>query len=411
MFKRILHIGIHPEIDFYQQREVKILNSLALVIIFGLLVGATNIFFLHELYPAVAESLIAISSMFIIVLNWKRQYELAAYVYVVVINLTLFFVSQYYEDVTGTYLYYFPVIFCIAILHNPIKKNSRTFAFFSITLISFLATRIINIPFLSGTHFTTEQNNLLLLYNIYFCVILTIALVYYFIRMLNKQYFELAELVQKTKNDQLVISNSLREKEILLKEVQHRVKNNLAVIMALFNFQKESSTNEETKIALTEARNRVLSIAMVHEQLYKKDNFSKIHLDKYIPELIQEVLRSHPLHSHANIKKELESIDLDITKTIPVGLIINEIVTNSLKHGFKNSNNTPEIAVKLRSSNGWIYIDIKDNGTGFPEKIEKNQNSLGISLMESLTEQIDGKIELTSDSGALVKLSFPALSA
>ena len=181
--------------------------------------------------------------------------------------------------------------------------------------------------------------------------------------------------------------------------------------MALFNFQKESSTNEETKIALTEARNRVLSIAMVHEQLYKKNNFSKIHLDKYIPELIQEVLRSHPLHSHANIKKELESIDLDITKTIPVGLIINEIVTNSLKHGFKNSNNTPEIAVKLRSSNGWIYIDIKDNGTGFPEKIEKNQNSLGISLMESLTEQIDGKIELTSDSGALVKLSFPALSA
>jgi hypothetical protein len=115
MFKRILHIGIHPEIDFYQQREVKILNSLALVIIFGLLVGATNIFFLHELYPAVAESLIAISSMFIIVLNWKRQYELAAYVYVVVINLTLFFVSQYYEDVTGTYLYYFPVIFYITL--------------------------------------------------------------------------------------------------------------------------------------------------------------------------------------------------------------------------------------------------------------------------------------------------------
>jgi two-component sensor histidine kinase len=411
MFKRILHIGIHPQIDFYQQREVKILNSLALVIIFGLLIGATNVFFLQELYPALAESLIAFATLLIIVLNWKRHYETAAFVYVIVINSTLFFVSQYYEPITSTYLYYFPVIFCIAILHNPNKKNIRTFIFFTITLISFLCSRLVNVPFLSGTHFTAEQNNLLLLYNVYFCVILTIALVYYFIRMLNKQYFELAELVQKTKNDQLVISNSLREKEILLKEVQHRVKNNLAVIMALFNFQKDSTSNEETKQALNEARNRVLSIAMVHEQLYKKDNFSKIHLEKYIPELIQEVLRSHPIHSHTSIKKELENIDLDITKTIPVGLIINEVVTNSLKHGFKDQQVIPEIHIKLSASNGWVNIELKDNGSGFPEKIEKNPNSLGISLMESLTEQIDGKLELTSDSGALVKLSFPALSA
>lgn len=410
MFRKLLNIGVHPELDIYQQREIKILNSLALVIIFGLLIGSTNIFFLNELYPAITELSIGISASFIILLNWKKFYELSAYVFVIVINFSLFFISQYYEIITGTYIYYFPVIFCISILHNPNKKHIRTFTFFFITLVSFIASQVLEIPFLSGTNFTPEQNHILFLYNIYFCIILTIGIVYYFIKLLNNRYTELSELVQKTKSDQFLISSSLKEKDILLKEIQHRVKNNLAVIMALFNFQKESTTNEETKQALNEARNRVLSIAMVHEQLYKKDDFTKIHLEKYIPELIQEVLRSHPLHSHTNIKKELESIDLDITKTIPVGLIINEVVTNSLKHGFKTLKITPEIAVKLRSSNGWIYIDIKDNGSGFPEKIEKNQNSLGISLMESLTEQIDGKIELSSDSGALVKLSFPALS-
>jgi len=326
---------------------------------------------------------------------------------VISINCTLFFISQYYDRSTDTYLYYFPVIFCIALLHNPNKPRSRTFFFFLIILISFLFSRLLDIAVLKGTHFTEDQNHLLFLYNVYFCVILTITLVYLFIRILEKQYSNLAELVDKTKEDKILIANSLKEKEILLAEVQHRVKNNLAVIIALFNFQRDGTNNEETKTALNEAKNRVLSIAMVHDQLYKKDNLSQIGLDKYLSELITEVLRSHPLYSNTIVKKQLASINLDITKTIPVGLIVNEILTNSLKHGFRSLNKTPEIELTLISTDNFVSIRMKDNGIGFPEHLEKNNNSLGISLIESLTEQINGKVTLSNNNGAQVEFSFP----
>lgn len=407
MFQRLLNIGIHHDLDFYQKREVKILNTLALVVLSGLLVGSTNIFFLHETYPALAEIIIGLTSMVVFLFNSQRKYEWAAYSFVITINCTLFFVSQYYERSTDTYLYYFPVIFCIALLHHPKKPKLRSFNFFFITLFSFLASRFLDLEFLNGNHFTEEQNHLLFLYNVYFCVIITIVLVYLFIRILDKQYSELDELLSKTKTDQVLITNSLREKEVLLAEIQHRVKNNLAVIIALFNFQKDSSENEETKTALNEAKNRVLSIAMVHEQLYKKDNLSKINLKRYLSELIREVLRSHPTLSGTLIKEDLADVNLDITRTIPVGLIINEILTNSLKHAFKHPIHVPEITIELFIKDNWIHIHMRDNGAGFPEHIKNNNNSLGVSLMESLTEQIDGKLELTNNEGAVVKLSLP----
>ncbi len=225
--------------------------------------------------------------------------------------------------------------------------------------------------------------------------------------MLNKQYSDLAELIDKTKGDKLLIESSLKEKEILLAEIQHRVKNNLSVIIALFNFQKDSTDNEEIKIALNEAKNRVLSIAMVHDQLYKKGNLSQINLENYLSDLIPEVLRSHPLYSNIIVKKQLIPVHLDITKTIPVGLIINEILTNSFKHGFKGIDKTPEIELTLLKSDNFISIKMKDNGIGFPDSFEKNKNSLGISLIESLTEQINGKVTLSNNNGAQVEFSFP----
>ena len=193
---------------------------------------------------------------------------------------------------------------------------------------------------------------------------------------------------------------------MLLKELQHRVKNNLAIIIALFNFQKESTTNEETVMAITEAKNRVLSIAMVHDQLYKKSDFTQIKLDNYLSELVTEVLRSHPTHSNITIKKQLANVHLDITKAIPVGLIVNEIITNSLKHGFTASNKSPEIELSLITTDNFISIRVKDNGNGFPEKIEKNKNPLGITLIESLIEQINGKVTLSNNHGAQVEFSF-----
>lgn len=407
MFSKLLNTGINNSLDFYQKREVKILNLFALITLIGLALGATNVFFLGEAYPAFVEAFIAFSTAFIFVFNHKKKYQASAYTFILVLNGALIFINQYYDESSGAYLFYFPAVFCVALLHNPNRSILRTIVFLSITLISFLFSRLVTISFLKIHSFSLEQNQITYLYNVYFSVIVTIILVYLIIRLVNNQYYELTELFNKTKEDKIVIANTLKEKEVLLAELQHRVKNNLAVIIALFNFQKDTSINEETINALNEAKNRVLSIAMVHEQLHTKENLSEINLEKYLSELIREILRSHPHFSHTVIKKQIANVNLDISKTIPVGLIINEILTNSLKHAFKSINKTPEIDLTLIASNNFISIKMKDNGIGFPEQFEKNNNSLGISLIESLTEQIDGKVELSNNNGAQVEFSFP----
>jgi len=359
------------------------------------------------LYPYAFNICIAIGTLLILFFNSKQLYNTALYCFIITLDAALIYSSNYYPRSVGTMVYFFPVIFCVSLLHNPNKSKYHLAIKMGIIFIGFLISQLIDIPFITPGAFNTEQLMILRYYNLYVSVLVTIVMVFLAVKQITKQYKDLNSLVKKLEANQVVISTSLKEKEILLAEIQHRVKNNLAVIIALFNFQKDSTESEETKTALNEAKNRVLSIAMVHEQLYKKDNLSQINLKKYISELVREVLRSHPTLANTVVKETLDDVNLDITRTIPVGLIINEIITNSLKHGFNNLKHTPEIRIQLFTKDNWVHISINDNGSGFPENIEKNKNSLGISLMESLTEQIDGKLELLNNNGAQVKLSLP----
>lgn len=406
MFSKLLNIGVHSNLDFYQKREVKILNLFSLITLSGLLLGSTNVFFLGEAYPALSEAIIALLTLSVFFLNHYKKYYAAAYAYVITLNLAIFFINEYYEESTATYLFYFPAIFCVALLHNPNKNIGRTSIFFLIVFASYMLSELFPIPFLRTHSFTAEQNKILFYYNLYFTIIITIILVYMIIKLVNRQYKELDELLTKTKSDQLIISGSLREKEVLLAEIQHRVKNNLAVIIGLLNFQNEAAESEETKNALREAKNRVMSIAMVHNQLYRKDDLTKINLNTYLSELITELLRSHPVFSTIPIHKRMQDIDLSITKTVPLGLVVNEVITNSFKHGFKD-NKTPKIDLQLNKLNNIATLSISDNGVGFPPKENINKQSLGLTLIESLTDQIDGKVQFSNSNGAKVEISFP----
>jgi two-component sensor histidine kinase len=406
VFNRLINIGITNNLNGYQKRETRILNIISLIIFIGLLIGATNIFFIGSLYPYIFTILVAIGTASILVLNHLRKYNAALYSFIITLICALIYASNYYPRSVGTMVYFFPVIFCVALIHNPNKPKHHLPLQFGLVFFGFFISQFKQLPFIQPGDFSSEQLSILRYYNLYVSILVTIVMVFLVVKQSNKHYHELNSLIHKLEDNQVLISSSLKEKEILLAEVQHRVKNNLAVIIALFKFQQDNSTNEETKIDLNEARNRVLSIAMVHEQLYKKDDLSKIDLEIYLSELLREILRSHPIYSNAIIRTQIANITLDITKTIPVGLIVNEVLTNSLKHGFKSLNKTPEIEVSIALANDIISVKMKDNGIGFPEHLEKNNNSLGISLIESLTEQIEGKLTLSNNNGAQVEFSF-----
>ncbi|MBK9283114.1 MAG: sensor histidine kinase [Sphingobacteriaceae bacterium] len=407
MLQKILDIGLFPEISFYQKREVRILNIISLITIFGMVLGGTTILFIKQKYPISLQLFIIFYNVFILYSNYKRRFNLSATTFVIGLSCVLLYVGEYYPEATASYLFYFPALFCIGLLHNPEKHQFRTHGLFLILIIGFVANRLFDIQLYPEVNFNAEEIELLFNYNILFCILLTLSLIIIMIGMLNKQYNEVINLLDKTKSDKIIIENSLHEKEILISEIQHRVKNNLAVLIGLFNMQKNLSKNEETIEALSDAKSRVMSIAMVHQSLYKKKDLSKINLKQYLVGLANEILDGQQLDFKVDLTESIENIEGDITKAVPLGLITNECITNCLKHAFNQNTINPTVYISLSIQFGSALLKISDNGNGFDVKQTKN-DSLGLTLIEALSEQLDGQFHYESKEGNTeFRVKFP----
>jgi PAS domain S-box-containing protein len=206
------------------------------------------------------------------------------------------------------------------------------------------------------------------------------------------------------------ITASLQEKEVLLKEVHHRVKNNLQVICSLLNLQARSTEDPLLVEQLKESRNRVKSMALVHEKLYQSESLSKIDLHEYLQDLTKHLLRSHDRRfSEISLKIDISrEILLDIDVAIPCGLIINELVSNAFKHAF-GPNCSGEVYIQgYLGIDGGLVLIVQDTGRGLPSSwsLAKNQ-TLGLELVKDLTEQLKAKIEIESLIGTRFKINFP----
>lgn len=213
--------------------------------------------------------------------------------------------------------------------------------------------------------------------------------------------------ITERKNIELQLKNSLIEKEMLLKEIHHRVKNNLMIISSLLNLQSRYIKDEESKNIFKESQNRAKSMALIHERLYRSTDLKKIDFGDYIRTLADDLYHTYVMDTRLiHINASVDDLMLDINTSIPLGLIVNELVTNSLKHAFPHGK-SGEIDIKFNLHDDKYQLEVKDNGIGFPKDIDyKNTDSLGLSLVTSLTEQIDGDIEFTTGSGTAFKINF-----
>ncbi|MDX1585095.1 MAG: histidine kinase dimerization/phosphoacceptor domain -containing protein, partial [Balneolaceae bacterium] len=215
------------------------------------------------------------------------------------------------------------------------------------------------------------------------------------------------DISEQKKNEQMVKA-SLKEKETLLAEIHHRVKNNLAIISGLLEMQTfnadDSIVNE-----LRESQSRIQSIAMVHERLYQSDSFTNIPFGTYIDELFRFIANTFNTDGREiRIEKQIESVPLDVSQAIPCGLILNELITNAYKHAF-NGTNDPVIHISLHQDNGRIHLQVKDNGKGLPPDFEVDQpSSLGTTLIRTLVQQLNGELKVSSEQGACFSISFNA---
>jgi PAS domain S-box-containing protein len=196
------------------------------------------------------------------------------------------------------------------------------------------------------------------------------------------------------------LNASLEEKVLLLREIHHRVNNNLQILISILNLQSRNSTDENVRVALKEALNRVRAMALVHEKLYRSADIGKIELEEYIRYLTDNLINSFEMKGRGiKFTADIQGIFLDINTAVPVGLIINELVSNSLKHAFPGGKRG-EISLTITRGDALLTIVYKDTGIGIPADLDWcNAKSLGLRLIISLVEQLQGTIELDRSAG------------
>ncbi|TNF45362.1 transporter substrate-binding domain-containing protein [bacterium] len=201
---------------------------------------------------------------------------------------------------------------------------------------------------------------------------------------------------------------SLKEKDILLKEIHHRVKNNLQVISGLLNLQARHIIDRDSKETYKESQNRIITMALIHEELYQARDLGKVDLAAYIKNLASSLFLSYGIdEKKVKLVLETDNIDMIVDTAIPCGLIINELITNSLKHAFPE-NGEGEIRVAFRDlDSGDFELRVSDNGVGLPRNFDIEKTStLGLKLVMVLIEQLQGTLELENQNGASFIITF-----
>jgi two-component sensor histidine kinase len=199
-----------------------------------------------------------------------------------------------------------------------------------------------------------------------------------------------------------MIENSLKEKEILLKEIHHRVKNNLQIISSLLNLQAKGLKDEDTKKMMSEARSRISSMALIHQKIYQSGNLGSVDLQTYIEQMVQSVEAMFSSKSR-NISYYINThgISLDIDTSIPLGLIINELLTNIYKYAFVNRDAGMIVITMETKTETELELKVSDNGVGLPADFETTAaNSLGLKLVKGLANQIKGSVQFENKNGA-----------
>lgn len=335
--------------------------------------------------------------------------EAAFVVFTLNVNAAIFFTCKIYPPETAPYLFYFPVIVSIVLLNNPSVIDRFTIFHFVICLMFFTGTLLIDVPQWQMKNLTPEQTTSLWHLNLIISAIITAVMSLLLTRIISNQNKEI--IIQN--NDLIVakeeINASLREKEVLLAELHHRVKNNLAIISGLLNLQEDATSNMEVKEIISDSKTRIMSMALVHQMLYENSELKSIDIGKYASELIDKLFKSYDLTQRVSLHQEYDKIILPVNKSIPLGLILNEIVTNSIKYVFKNKQQQKgEFSIRIKKEQNAIVLTVKDNGSGFPDDFNHRpeSKSLGVYLIKTLVEQIDGTVSFSNENGAKISLRF-----
>lgn len=219
--------------------------------------------------------------------------------------------------------------------------------------------------------------------------------------------------ISERKQAEEIVRTSLKEKEILLKEVHHRVKNNLMTIIGLIKMQNEKTGGSPENTLLLELEGRIRSMAMIHESLYKSDNLARIDLRNYIKDMVLHIQAQFKTAYNIRLEMRAVGIDVGLDIAVPYGLILNELITNAFKHAFPDDrvaegDGAPEVKIITSAQDGMLILTVADNGVGFPVSGDLGETqTLGLNLVRMLSQQLRGRVESIGKTGTVIRVQFP----
>ena len=237
-------------------------------------------------------------------------------------------------------------------------------------------------------------------------LIITLGFVYsrYRTKQISNSKLQLQQVEINGKN--IALEKLVREKEWLLKEIHHRVKNNLQMIMSLLDSQSDYLKNDAAHAAVLESKHRMQAISLIHQKLYKTENVSEINMSVYAAELIDYLRESFHTDYRIDFRLDVQPIKLDLALAIPLGLILNEAVTNSIKYAFPgNANGLIMISLGNETAEN-LLLTVSDNGIGLPVNFNNGHSSFGMNLITTLCEQIEADLNIVSNNGTQLNISF-----
>lgn len=379
----------------YQPWEIYLTRKLNLSSLLGFInvSAAAVIFAFFGYYDSIIEALIVlIVSPFVILFNIRFGYIQATYLFALVGIYLFFFLSVNMGARSFAFLYYFPLSIALIQMIGRKETYKHLLIIFFMILTSIAGIIYCYSHQLLQIQMSNEIQMTLRNFNIFMSFFTAVGFMFIISNEAIKQEAQL--------------KSALQQKDVLLAELFHRVKNNLNIVTSLLNLKKNATNSQEAKNTLEECRNMVFSMAMVHTKVYNSSSIDHLNFKDYVNDLTRELINSVGGKEKVNIEITAHPITLSITHAIPCGLIINELITNSFKHACLPDRKL-EVHIILKEEGDYIEFEVKDNGPGRDVTIENN--SLGMELIRSLAEQLEANYEFRNNNGLQFNLKFKKL--
>lgn len=362
-----------------------------LIAMFNMVAGISFFLFTgyHQFIIHLAVGFVVAPLVFI--LNHFRNYIWGAYAFYIIGFIFFFFINMAEGIHSYVIVFYFPVIISLVQLLGRRETIKHLVALGVLCFLSIVAI-VFGFKYQVMTQVVTpEMEANLAFFNIILGFFTAIAFI--------------VVVVKESLAQERLIKSMLNEKEILLAEVFHRVKNNMNIVTSLLNLKKNSTDSFEVREALEECRSRVYSMALVHQKVFNSRNIVSLNFKEYADDLVKDIINSLNGSRSVKTKLHMEDVFLELSNAIPCGLILNELITNSYKYAGPNKEQI-EIGISLKTVDGMIELQVRDNGPGIEKGAQNKPNSLGIELIRSLAEQINAECSFVNDNGLVFTMRF-----